>query len=97
MGMRRRRDTTVVMLLAVLGVVTLTPATSLATAAGEAARAASHPSETGPPPVRTGKERLSGKAADEQRVDNCKVPLALRGSKPRPDDCAKPRGDAPTQ
>ena len=45
--------------------------------------------------VRTGKERLGGKATDEQRVDNCKVPLDLRGPKPRPDECggasAKPK------
>jgi hypothetical protein len=38
-------------------------------------------------PVRTGKERLSSKASDEQRVDDCKVPPGLRGSKARPDDC----------
>ena len=38
-------------------------------------------------PNRTGKERLGGKASDEQRVDNCKVPLDLRGPKPRPDQC----------
>ena len=38
-------------------------------------------------PTRTGKERLGGKASDEQRMDNCKVPLELRGPKPRPDDC----------
>ena len=38
-------------------------------------------------PTRTGKERLGGKAHDEQRVDNCKVPSELRGPKPRPDDC----------
>ena len=38
-------------------------------------------------PTRTGKERLGGKATDEQRVDNCKVPPDLRGPKPRPDDC----------
>jgi hypothetical protein len=37
--------------------------------------------------TRTGKERLGGKASDEQRVDNCKVPLDLRGPKPRPDAC----------
>jgi hypothetical protein len=37
--------------------------------------------------ARTAKERLSGKSMDEQRVDNCKVPLALRGAKPRPDHC----------
>jgi hypothetical protein len=28
--------------------------------------------------VRTGKERLSDKASDEQRVDDCKVPPARR-------------------
>lgn len=38
-------------------------------------------------PVRTGKERLGGKASDQQRVDNCKVPLDQRGPTPRPDDC----------
>jgi hypothetical protein len=38
-------------------------------------------------PTRTGKERLGGKAFDEQRVDNCKVPPELRGPTPRPDDC----------
>jgi hypothetical protein len=37
--------------------------------------------------TRTGKERLGGKSTDEQRVDNCKVPLELRGLKPRPDRC----------
>jgi hypothetical protein len=39
--------------------------------------------------TRTGKERLGGKASDEQRVDNCKVPPELRGSKPRPERCAE--------
>jgi hypothetical protein len=38
-------------------------------------------------PTRTAKERLGGKANDEQRVDNCKVPLDQRGRKPRPDEC----------
>jgi hypothetical protein len=38
-------------------------------------------------PRRTGKERLGRKSSDEQRVDNCKVPLELRGPKPRPDGC----------
>lgn len=38
-------------------------------------------------PTRTGKERLGGKASDEQRVDNCKVPLDRRGATPRPDTC----------
>jgi hypothetical protein len=56
--------------------------------AAEDARAAS---------IRTVKERLSSKASDEQRVDNCKVPPELRGSKPRPDDCGHAPGPAPTQ
>ena len=38
-------------------------------------------------PTRTGKERLGRKSSDEQRVDNCNVPIELRGPKPRPDDC----------
>jgi hypothetical protein len=38
-------------------------------------------------PIRTAKERLGGKASDEQRIDNCKVPPDLRGPKPRPDEC----------
>ncbi len=52
----------------------------------------------GPPPVAaspaagdlTGKERLGKKWTDEQLIDNCKVPPALRGSKPRPDKCSGP-------
>ena len=34
--------------------------------------------------TRTSKERLARKANDEQRVDNCKVPVELRGPMPRP-------------
>jgi hypothetical protein len=41
----------------------------------------------GPMP-RTGKERLSEKWMDEQRIDNCKVPIDKRGTKLRPDTCA---------
>jgi len=37
--------------------------------------------------VKTGKERLSDKASDDQRVDNCKVPLDRRGPKIRPEGC----------
>jgi hypothetical protein len=33
------------------------------------------------------KERLGDKASDEQRVDNCKVPVERRGTKVRPDGC----------
>lgn len=38
-------------------------------------------------PGKTGKERLGDKASDEQRVDNCKVPLERRGATIRPDTC----------
>jgi hypothetical protein len=38
-------------------------------------------------PTRTAKERLGVKASDEQRVDNCKVPLDRSGPKPWPDEC----------
>jgi hypothetical protein len=38
--------------------------------------------------TRTSKERLSDKASDEQRVDNCRVPIERRGRTPRP-DCRK--------
>jgi hypothetical protein len=35
--------------------------------------------------VQTLKERLSDKASDAQRVDNCRVPPERRGAVPRPD------------
>ena len=35
--------------------------------------------------VQTLKERLSDKASDMQRVDNCGVPVERRGTMPRPD------------
>ena len=44
-------------------------------------------------PTLTGKERLGTKWMDEQRVDNCKVPIDKRGTKPRPDVCP----NAPTR
>jgi hypothetical protein len=44
------------------------------------------PSSATPRPV-TGKERLGEKWTDEQRLDNCNVPIDKRGSKPRPDAC----------
>lgn len=44
------------------------------------------------------KERLSDKASDEQRVDNCKVPLDRRGTRPRPEGCKQDDASAaPTQ
>src|SRR5688572_7093700 len=38
----------------------------------------------------TGKERLGGKWTDEQRIDNCNVPIDKRGSRPRPGGCPHP-------
>ena len=35
----------------------------------------------------TGKERLGRKWTDEQRIDNCNVPLDKRGAKARPTAC----------
>jgi hypothetical protein len=35
--------------------------------------------------MQTLKERLSDKASDMQRVDNCQVPAERRGGAPRPD------------
>jgi hypothetical protein len=35
----------------------------------------------------TGKERLGPKWTDEQRIDNCKVPVDKRGTKPRSSTC----------
>jgi hypothetical protein len=40
------------------------------------------------PPGLTGKERLGRKWTDEQRIDNCNVPIDKRGTKPRPSTCA---------
>jgi hypothetical protein len=54
--------------------------TNAADAVSSAPAAASEP--------KTLKERLSDKASDEQRVDNCKVPVEQRGTKVRPDTCA---------
>jgi hypothetical protein len=47
--------------------------------------AASLPSNT--PRSLTGKERLGKKWMDEQRIDNCNVPIDKRGTKPRPSTC----------
>jgi hypothetical protein len=64
----------------------LTLAVALCAADGRA-RADGQANGIAAAPTRTAKERLGGKATDEQRVDNCKVPPALRGPKPRPDKC----------
>ena len=39
----------------------------------------------------TGKERLGRKWTDEQRIDNCHVPIEKRGTKPRDSTCTPTR------
>jgi hypothetical protein len=55
--------------------------------AQEQSRAAKGPETNLTSTVLTGKERLGRKWMDEQRIDNCKVPIDKRGSKPRLDTC----------
>jgi hypothetical protein len=61
-----------------------------------AATAQERPSDAAPtaeaPATLTGKERLGRKWTDEQRIDNCNVPVDKRGSKPRPSECARASG-----
>jgi hypothetical protein len=45
------------------------------------------PSPASSPTTLTGKERLGRKWMDEQRIDNCNVPIDKRGSRPRPSIC----------
>jgi len=61
------------------------PPDDRAAAPGAAATSRATASSTG---SSTGKERLSNKWMDEQRIDNCKVPVDKRGTRPRPDACA---------
>jgi hypothetical protein len=44
--------------------------------------------------AKTGKERLTDKGSDEQRMDNCKVPQARR-SRARPTRCPWDEGGQP--
>lgn len=63
--------------------------------AGESAERAPSPAATSTPPEpKTLKEKLSDKASDEQRVDNCGVPLERRGARSRPDCAPKLSGPA---
>jgi hypothetical protein len=82
-----------------LGVLLLLAAASASPAQQRAASvggsASSPPSR---PELLTLKERIGAKWMDEQRVDNCKVPLDKRGPKPRPDACpSPPPGSSPRE
>lgn len=47
----------------------------------------SQPAPNTADPTLTGKERLGRKWMDEQRIDDCNVPIDKRGTKPRPGVC----------
>ena len=74
--------------LAVWLTVSLTPAASAQQQPrpdAPAPNTATVPTNT--PTTLTGKERLGKKWDDEQRIDNCNVPVDKRGTKPRPGNC----------
>jgi hypothetical protein len=71
-----------------LGAVLAPPASAQAVPQGGANAAAGPATPANGAAKLTGKERLGEKWEDEQRIDNCKVPLDKRGTKPRPDSCA---------
>jgi ribosomal protein L27 len=50
-------------------------------------------SQANAPKVLTGKERLGPKWTDEQRIDNCNVPVEKRGTRPRPSACTQAATD----
>ncbi|HXB80291.1 MAG TPA: hypothetical protein VNX23_23255 [Bradyrhizobium sp.] len=75
---------TTMLLLAVLPGFIVLPASAQDRAGRTAPGAAT--SKTSPA-VLTGKERLGRKWMDEQRIDNCNVPIEKRGTKPRPTVC----------
>ena len=69
----------------------LAPVVAVLTALAASAWAAGPPSdqmEPVQPRQLTAKERLTSKAADEQRTNDCNVPVEQRGDSRRPDDCA---------
>lgn len=78
---------TAALALAVSAVLSAPAAAQPPTQPPDRQAASSAPPAAATPPL-TGKERLSAKWMDEQRVDNCNVPSDKRGTKPRPDACA---------
>jgi hypothetical protein len=70
----------------VLGMATLVIMAGLSPLAAQQQPSAAS-SAMSEPRVLTGKERLGEKWTDEQRIDNCKVPVDKRGSKQRSAIC----------
>jgi hypothetical protein len=62
---------------------------------GQSASGAATARSNSPTPL-TGKERLGRKWMDEQRIDNCNVPIDKRGATPRPSTCYPARRDRPS-
>lgn len=58
-----------------------------ATAQNESPPEQPTPTSATAPRALTGKERLGRKWMDEQRIDNCNVPIDMRGTRPRPNAC----------
>jgi hypothetical protein len=80
-----------VLLAALLGVGFAVQAASQEVKRGQppSSRVRSLAASADAPKVLTGKERLGPKWTDEQRIDNCNVPLDKRGPKPRPSACTE--------
>ena len=57
-------------------------------ALAEESKAARSAARANSPASLTGKERLGPKWTDEQRIDNCNVPVDKRGNRSRPTLCA---------
>jgi hypothetical protein len=68
---------------AALFAICLTPPVN----AEDAARVRPPPNPATLSGTQTGKERLGRKWMDEQRIDNCNVPIDKRGTKPRSSAC----------
>ena len=70
----------------------LVPMMLVAFTAAATAQQRPHDAASAEAPARTGKERLGRKWTDEQRIDNCNVPIDKRGTKARPSECARASG-----
>ena len=81
--MALRQKTTILLLAVVLGF----PAHPAAAQDGAGRAAPDDTASKTSPAVLTGKERLGRKWMDEQRIDNCHVPVEKRGTRPRPATC----------
>jgi hypothetical protein len=84
-------------------IICVTAALAVSAPAAIAAATTGEPSATSAPANATRKQpdtlksRLSDKASDEQRVNDCKVPPERRGPKKRPTECAAADADPASQ